>query len=352
MAVSVIVAVLAWTGPALAAAPLWGGRYSVRAGDSLTAIALHFGVSLQTLAAANGLDWREPLLVGRVLRVPAAGSAASSWRGVYVVRFGDTLSGIAVHFDVSLVQLASANGIDAGAVLLSGSRLRIPTGAKARLDLAQIVESDPYRHAAIGSDVSYPNCGGAVPTPQAFTIVGLNAGRPFTTNPCLATEWAAAPQPGSVYINTAYSPRLFRHITPDCATTASSQPLSPAAQRAYAVGCSEAVAALALLAGRTPLAIWLDIEPGNSWSPQQSLNTATIQGMLEQLLSQSPHPPVGVYSNANFWSRIAGDWTSLSLPEWVATGAPDPPGCPSSFAGGPVWVSQSSNGGYDTDTAC
>ena len=357
--IALLVAALATLGPAgvgqaSAQAPPWTGRYTVRSGDSLTAIAQHYGVSLQTLADANGLDWRKPLLIGVVLRVPAAGApaAAGGWAGTYVVRSGDTLSGLAVRYHVSLAQLAAANGIDPAGLLLIGARLRIPAAAGSTLDLAHVVQSNPYRHGAVGYDVSYPNCALRVPAGRSFAVVGLNWGRPFTTNPCFAREWAAAQRPRSVYINTAYSRTLFRHLTPDCSAAGRGQPLRPAAQRAYAVGCSEAVAALRLLAATPPLAIWLDVEPGNTWSSRRSLNAATIKGILDHLLTQSPHPVIGVYSNAGFWQRIVGGWHSLSLPEWVATGAPDPPGCPTGFAAGPVWLSQSTDGRLDADAAC
>jgi hypothetical protein len=191
-----------------------------------------------------------------------------------------------------------------------------------------------------------------LPASHAFTVIGLNGGRPFTPNPCFASEWAAAGPPRSVYINTAYSPTLARHITPDCAAAGSQQPLGPGLQRAYAIGCSEAGAALAQLGGTIPLAIWLDIEPGNSWSSRQALNVAAISGILEQLLSQSPHPTIGIYSNVDYWQQIAGGWPSLSLPEWIAVGGPDPPGCPPGFAAGPVWLQQSTDGLLDQDIAC
>jgi hypothetical protein len=82
------------------------------------------------------------------------------------------------------------------------------------------------------------------------------------------------------------------------------------------------------------------------------LNAAAIRGILEHLLNQSPRPTVGIYSNNVYWTQIVGRWASLSVPEWIATGAPDPPGCPTGFGAGPVWLGQSTAGPLDRDTAC
>src|SRR5260370_17718776 len=56
--------------------------------------------------------------------------------------------------------------------------------------------------APTGNDVSYPQCGQALPSGQAFGIVAVNEGVANTTNSCLAAEiaWAqatsaATPQP-------------------------------------------------------------------------------------------------------------------------------------------------------------
>ena len=350
--VALLVVALAWVGAASAAAPGWAGRYTVRAGDSLTVIAQHYGVSLAALADANGLDWRRPLLIGVTLRVPTPGAAGSGWGGVYTVAPGDTLSGIAVRYHVSLAQLASANTIDSAGLLLIGARLHVPTAGAAMIDLAQIAETNPYQQGALGYDLSYPNCTTPIPALHEFAVIGLNAGRPFTTNPCFASEWAAAQPPRSVYINTAYASSLARHITAACAAAGSSEPLGTASRRAYAVGCSEAAAAIEMLGTTQPLAVWLDVEPGNTWSSHKRLNAATIKGILDHFLTHSPQPTVGIYSNANFWLQIVGRWSSLSVPEWIATGAPDPPGCPAGFAAGPVWVSQSTDGQHDSDKIC
>jgi LysM repeat protein len=330
----------------------WTGRYTVHAGDSLSELAHHFGVSLHALAAVNGLDWRKPLLIGVVLRVPSGGSSDSGWKGLYVVHPGDSLSVIALRFHLSLSQLATANGLDPSGILFAGARLRVPAVGGSTLDLARVSETDPYLHGAVGYDVSYPNCAVPAPASQSLGVIGLNAGRPFTANPCFASEWAGAPGQGSVYLNTAYGRSLLRRITPQCAAAGRGQPLGTAAQRAYAVGCSEAVAAQQLLATVSPVAIWLDVEPANTWSSRRSLNVAAITGILDHLLTQSPHPLIGIYSNARFWHRITGGWSTLSVPEWIATGAPDAPGCPQGFAAGPVWLSQSTDGKHDQDTAC
>jgi hypothetical protein len=111
------------------------------------------------------------------------------------------------------------------------------------------------------------------------------------------------------------------------------------------------VAALELLNGREPVAIWLDVELENTWSSRRILNVAAIRGILEHLLTHS-RAAVGVYSNEALWRDIAGGWRSLGVPEWIASGKPDPPGCPSGFACGPVWLAQATDGRRDTDKAC
>lgn len=49
----------------------WRGRYRVRRGDTLTAIAARFGVGIHRLAWRNGLRIHGILVAGRTLRVPA-----------------------------------------------------------------------------------------------------------------------------------------------------------------------------------------------------------------------------------------------------------------------------------------
>ncbi len=120
----------------------------VRPGESLNSIAEIDGISEQALAAANGLSPAAGLQAGQIIEIPPAGvsyTAASSgssttassstsstgtWGG-YVVRPGDTLSGIAASSGTTVMQLASYNGISANGILVAGTTISIPGGSSA-----------------------------------------------------------------------------------------------------------------------------------------------------------------------------------------------------------------------------
>jgi soluble lytic murein transglycosylase-like protein len=56
-------------------APAVLGSYVVRAGDTLGGLATGAGVPLESMAAANGLDPSQPLLIGTVLKLPSGSPA-------------------------------------------------------------------------------------------------------------------------------------------------------------------------------------------------------------------------------------------------------------------------------------
>ena len=125
---------------AAAAAPAAsGGGYTVAPGDTLWGIASRAGISVDSLAAANGLDPSGILLAGSSLTVagaaaaPAASTSGSGSappaQGAYTVRAGDTLSGLAAETGVALADMAAMNGLDPAGVLVEGTILKLPSGA-------------------------------------------------------------------------------------------------------------------------------------------------------------------------------------------------------------------------------
>jgi len=215
---------------------------------------------------------------------------------------------------------------------------------------------DPYTSTTKGFDVSFPNCGRSSAPGTGFYIVGANDGRPFTTNPCFAREyaWAQDRTPAAVYVNTGYQRQLLRHITAACRARAAAEDRTVGAGQAFALGCSEATTALpSPLPSPAPSVIWLDVEPSNPWSSNNELNAATVQGLIAGFAVTDPAAVVGIYSRSSWWNEIAGGWRpAASTPEWIPRATGDPPGCPASFAAGAVWLSQGGGASIDTDTAC
>jgi LysM repeat protein len=127
------VAMTASSPPASAAS----GRYVVRRGDSLSSIAVAHHTTARTLARLNGMRLGGVLIEGRVLKLPTHASSSSTTTHTtvtagslrYVVHVGDSLSGIAARAGTTLQALAAANGLSTSGVLLTGTILKLPSGA-------------------------------------------------------------------------------------------------------------------------------------------------------------------------------------------------------------------------------
>jgi membrane-bound lytic murein transglycosylase D len=102
-------------------------RYRVRSGDSLWTISRRFNTSVDALVRANRLDPSRPLQIGQQLAIPPSGrpAAAVAQQVQYRVQPGDSLSAIAARFDVTVRQLVSWNRLDRNSYLQPGQRLLI-----------------------------------------------------------------------------------------------------------------------------------------------------------------------------------------------------------------------------------
>lgn len=103
-------------------------NYKVRRGDTLSGIAKRYKVSMSAIKKANHMRGAR-VRIGQTLRVPAQGATAAAKQNVrprqYRVKHGDTLNEIARRYQLSPKVLARHNNLE-GDVLLAGQLLRIP----------------------------------------------------------------------------------------------------------------------------------------------------------------------------------------------------------------------------------
>ncbi|WP_347980429.1 LysM peptidoglycan-binding domain-containing protein [Limosilactobacillus allomucosae] len=106
--------------------------YTVKAGDTLSAIAAKYGTTYQALASANSISNPNDIYVGQVIKVSATATATSSQtassassNGSYTVKSGDTLYGIALANGLNWQTLAKQNGISDPNVIFVGQKLSL-----------------------------------------------------------------------------------------------------------------------------------------------------------------------------------------------------------------------------------
>lgn len=213
--------------------------------------------------------------------------------------------------------------------------------------------SSPYTAGSTGYDASYPQCSDpGPPAGAAFSVLGVNGGKAFTMNPCLAALWQAGVSPRALYLNTGYQPSNADKVTSTCRRAAQSSGLAGAYATAYAIGCSETDYSLAHVESWQPLMWWLDVETSNSWSKTDlELNRDTLMGAVARLASAQL--PIGVYSTPGMWQTITGGWSQPAIDaNWVAVADVSVCGTPG-FSGAPVWLVQApATTSIDIDWAC
>lgn len=94
--------------------------YTVRSGDSLSAIAARFGTTVSALQSANNIRNANLIYPGQVLRVSGQATAQRA----YTVRSGDNLSVIASRLGTTVGHLQSTNGIRNVNLIYPGQSLR------------------------------------------------------------------------------------------------------------------------------------------------------------------------------------------------------------------------------------
>lgn len=103
--------------------------YIVKYGDTLSGIAYMYNTTWQYLAQINGISNPNLIYPGQSIKVIGDYAAPPSYGSTYTVQSGDCLSTIADRLGTSWQSIASANGIYSPYLIYPGQVLTIPGGA-------------------------------------------------------------------------------------------------------------------------------------------------------------------------------------------------------------------------------
>lgn len=109
-----------------------GGLHTVQAGETLSAIALRYGVTSWTLVQANHLASANLIYVGQQLIIPGSATTPGTpapATGTYTVKPGDSLSSIAARLGTTVAALVAQNGISNPELITVGQVLRLSGNA-------------------------------------------------------------------------------------------------------------------------------------------------------------------------------------------------------------------------------
>lgn len=94
--------------------------YRVKAGDTLSQIALRYGVTVNSIINSNNIKNPNLIFVGQILKINE-----SNYQKSYIVKRGDTLSGIAYKYGTTVNKLVRLNGIKNPNLIFIGQKIII-----------------------------------------------------------------------------------------------------------------------------------------------------------------------------------------------------------------------------------
>jgi len=114
--------------PPAPAPPLSGNtiQYTVQAGDTLSSLAVRYRSTIPAIVEANKLVNPHYVYVGQVLVIPTQDASIPTAGAYYTVRAGDTLAAVAYRYGVSLWWIVQANNLSNPALIYVGQVLFIP----------------------------------------------------------------------------------------------------------------------------------------------------------------------------------------------------------------------------------
>lgn len=130
------------------------GTYTVKSGDTLSAISSDFKVSIDNLVKWNSIKNKNIISVGQKLKLtaPKTSTKTTTSTGTYKIKSGDTLSEIAVKYNTTVSKLKSLNGLK-NDTIYAGKTLKVPTTSTTKTS-AKSTSSTKYHTVNSGDTVS------------------------------------------------------------------------------------------------------------------------------------------------------------------------------------------------------
>ncbi len=157
--------------------------YKVAPGDTVSSIAGQYGLSTASVLALNGLGWSSIIFPGQELKLSTSGAIApveqtstATPNGRYTIVAGDTISAVAERFGVSTLSVLTANGLGWSSIIYPGQTIAIPglvgPGSSADDAMVPVVSVAPIEEPA-------PEA----PAPEAPAVVAPPAPAPEAPAP-------------------------------------------------------------------------------------------------------------------------------------------------------------------------
>ena len=108
-------------------------KHTVKKGETLSSIARKHHTTITKIRSANGLKKSDVIKYGKVLKVPTnvyVAKKKSTPTKKYVIKKGDTLSGIARKHGTTVSKIRKTNGLQRNAVIIVGNVLKVPQTKK------------------------------------------------------------------------------------------------------------------------------------------------------------------------------------------------------------------------------
>ena len=189
--------------PAQSAPP----SYIVRAGDTISAIAARYGLRTVDVLTWNGLSWRSVIYPGQTLRLlapeaataPTAPPATAPSAATHTVIAGDTVYAIAIAYGTSVDAVLAANGLTRASIIYPGQTLAVSGGSAPAAPAAPAVVTTPTAtgatrtHTVVAGDTVFAIARKYGTSTQAvFALNGLASSSVIYPGQQLIVEQAAA----------------------------------------------------------------------------------------------------------------------------------------------------------------